>query len=83
MMLRADNLPSMVCCYLKLKPSVLKGEDKIRGLLVTVSSSRTVNVSRNVDITMLLKKWRHSHMYLTAGCRLRLCVFVLKIVLAL
>lgn len=48
MLLRLDKLPFMVRCYLKLKPSVLKateeinGLDKIRGLLVTVSSSMTV-----------------------------------------
>lgn len=48
MMLHLDNLPFMVWSYLKLKPSVLKateeinGQDKIRGLLVTVSSSMTV-----------------------------------------
>lgn len=48
MMLHLDNLPFMVWSYLKLKPSVLKateeinGQDKIGGLLVTVSSSMTV-----------------------------------------
>lgn len=48
MMLRLDNLPFMVWSDLKLKPSVLKaseeinGQDKIRALLVTVSSSMTV-----------------------------------------
>lgn len=44
MMLCLVNLPFMVSCYLKLKPSVLmateeiNGQDNISGLCVTVSS---------------------------------------------
>lgn len=78
MRLRLDKLPFMGRRYLKLKPSVLKateeidGLDKIRGLLVTVSSSMTVNVSCNVDITTSLK---NCNMYFPAGRCLISCCF--------